>query len=511
MNSRNLTKNAFFMAALIASTAISTFAQDGPLGVFEGETDIGAPALAGSCRYDAASQEYTIVGGGTNIWATGDQFHFVWKKVKGDFLLRARARFSESGGEPHRKIGWMIRASLDPDAPYADAVVHGNGHAALQCRRAPGAATSEILLPVSAPDVLQLERHGSNIVFSAAAYGDLLVNTNLTDLNLGDEVYIGLFVCPHTANATTTAVFKDVRLVRPVKDGFTPYRDYIGSVLEILEPHTGKLQVIHRSTEPFEAPNWTRDGASLIYNVSGSGTNRGRLRLYDLATGAITPLNTGSANRCNNDHVLTFDGTTLAISDQSAGGGSSVYVVPAAGGDPRRLTTLTPSYAHGWSPDAKFIVYTGGRSNKFDIYKMAAAGGEEIRLTDSPGLNDGPEYTPDGKYIYFNSTRTGRMQLWRMNPDGSRQQQVTDDQFNNWFPHISPDGKWIAFISFPADVKPTDHPYYKHCYLRLMPIEGGAPKVIAYLYGGQGTMNVPSWSPDSQKLAFVSNTGDFGE
>ena len=237
------------------------------------------------------------------------------------------------------------------------------------------------------------------------------------------------------ADATTTAIFNDVRLVRSVKDGFTPYRDYIGSVLEILEPHTGKLQVIHRSPEPFEAPNWTRDGASLIYNVSGSGTNRGRLRRYDLATGAITPLNTGSANRCNNDHVLTFDGTTLAISDQSAGGGSSVYIVPAAGGDPRRLTTLTPSYAHGWSPDAQFIVYTGGRSNKFDIYKMAAAGGGEIRLTDSPGLNDGPEYTPDGKYIYFNSTRTGRMQLWRMNPDGSGQQQVTDDQFvTNWVP-----------------------------------------------------------------------------
>ena len=91
MNSTNSIIKAFVMAAFIASAAISTFGQDGPLGVFDGETDVGGPALAGSCRYDAASQEYTVLGGGTNIWATGDQFHFVWKKVKGDFLLRARA------------------------------------------------------------------------------------------------------------------------------------------------------------------------------------------------------------------------------------------------------------------------------------------------------------------------------------------------------------------------------------------------------------------------------------
>ena len=128
------------------------------------------------------------------------------------------------------------------------------------------------------------------------------------------------------------------------------------------------------------------------------------------------------------------------------------------------------------------------------------------------GRSDGPEFSPDGKYIYFNSTRgkdgvaTGSMQLWRMKPDGSEQEQVTNDEFNNWFPHISPDGKWIAFISFPKEVSPSDHPYYQRVYLRLMPLAGGEPKVIAYVYGGQGTINVPSWSPDSRMLAFVSNT-----
>jgi len=198
----------------------------------------------------------------------------------------------------------------------------------------------------------------------------------------------------------------------------------------------------------------------------------------------------------------------LGISDQSTNHGSQsrIFVLPVAGGMPKQITSLAPSYLHGWSPDGKFLIYTGGRNRKFDIYKISVDGGEEVRLTNSDGLNDGPEYTPDDKFIYFDSSRTGRMQIWRMHPDGSNQEQVTDDEFNNWFPHISPDGKWIAFISFSKDVSPTDHPYYKQVCIRLMPIEGGAAKVIAYVYGKQGTMNVPSWSPDSKHLAFVSNS-----
>lgn len=199
----------------------------------------------------------------------------------------------------------------------------------------------------------------------------------------------------------------------------------------------------------------------------------------------------------------------LGISDQSQshGGTSRIFTVPVGGGTPKQITTNTPSYLHGWSPDAKWLVFTGGRINKYDIYKIASDGwGGEIRLTDSVGLNDGPEFTPDGKYIYFNSTRTGKMQIWRMKPDGTDQEQVTNDEFNNWFPHISPDGKWIVFLSYGPDVAPEDHPYYRQIYLRLMAMTGGTPKVIAYIYGGQGTINVPSWSPDSRRIAFVTNS-----
>ena len=248
----------------------------------------------------------------------------------------------------------------------------------------------------------------------------------------------------------------------------------------------------------------------MIYNVSGRAAGWGRLNRFDLATRKSSLLNTDPNNQNNNDHVLSFDGTMLGISDQSAshGGSSCIFTLPSQGGTPKRITTLTPSYLHGWSPDAKWLVFTGGRANKYDIYKTASDGSSgEIRLTDSPGLNDGPEFTPDGTFIYFNSSRTGKMQIWRMKPDGTEQEQITHDQYNNWFPHVSPDGKWIVIISFPEDIQPTEHPYYKQCYLRLLPIGGGTPRVIAYVYGGQGTINVPSWSPDSRRIAFVSNTG----
>jgi Tol biopolymer transport system component len=322
-------------------------------------------------------------------------------------------------------------------------------------------------------------------------------------------VYVGLFLCSHNPDVVESAVFRDVRLVRPAREGFVPYRDYIGSRLEILDVQTGNRQVVHSSAEPFEAPNWTRDGRALIYNTSGRSEGRGRLRRFDLATRQSSPIDTGTAVRNNNDHVLSFDGAWLGISDQTAGDGQSrVYTLPATGGTPRQITRKAPSYFHGWSPDGRHLVYTGGRNGEFDIYKIAADGqGEETNLTRHPGLDDGPEYTPDGRYVYFNSTRSGTMQIWRMKPDGADPEQVTNDEHNNWFPHVSPDGKWIVFITFPKEVPPADHPYYQRVTLRLMPIEGGTPRVIAYLYGGQGTINVPSWSPDGTMLAFVSNNG----
>jgi len=502
-------KTTGFLAAAALAAALSTDA--GPetaLGQFEGHADVGSPRLAGSAAYNAVSQEYTLTAAGANMWAARDEFHFAWKKMTGDFILQARVELLGKGVDPHRKLGWIVRSTLDDDSPYADAAIHGDGLTSLQVRKTKGAATEQVTSAITGADVVQLERKGSTYTMSVARFGEPFTVSTVADLALGDEVYAGLFLCSHNPDVVEKAVFRDVRIVRPAKDGFVPYRDYIGSHLEILDVASGHRQVVHSAADPFEAPNWTRDGRALIYNTSGRVEGRGRLFRFDLATRQPALIDTAFANRNNNDHVLSFDGTMLAISDQSQGDNkSTVYTVPVEGGTPKRITPVGPSYLHGWSPDGKFLVYTGGRDDEFDIYRIPSDGsGPEVNLTKSKGLDDGPEYSPDGRYVYFNSLRSGTMQVWRMDADGSHPQPVTSDEYNNWFPHVSPDGQWIAFISFPKEVSPADHPYYKRVYLRLMPAGSGFPRVIAYVYGGQGTINVPSWSPDGRMLAFVSNS-----
>jgi TolB protein len=480
-----------------------------PLGQFENHGDIGSPRLKGAATYNAASQEYVLTASGANMWGTRDEFHLAWRKLQGDFILQARVEFLGKGVDPHRKAGWIVRRSLDADSPYVDAAVHGDGLTSLQFRRAKAGATEQIESASRGSDVIQLERRGNTYIFSAARYGDPYTTREIAEFDVGSEPYIGLFLCSHNAAVIEQAVFRDVRIIRPAKKDFVPYRDYIGSHLELLDIQSGHRQIIHSSRVPFEAPNWTSDGAALIYNTSGNDPQtRGRLYRFNLATRQPTLIDTGFAIRNNNDHVLSRDGTMLGISDQSTDAGqSTIFTLPARGGVPKRITQLTPSYLHDWSPDLSFLLYTGGRNGNFDIYKTPADGsGKEIRLTTSEALDDGPEYTPDGDFIYFNSTRSGKMQIWRMKFDGTDQQPVTNDEYNNWFPHISPDGKWIAMISYVDEIAPTEHPYYKRVYLRLMPIAGGTPKVIAYVYGGQGTINVPSWSPDGRMLALVSNS-----
>jgi len=475
------------------------------IGAFDAETDVGS-ARRGAATYDARTQIYSIAGSGQNMWNDRDDFHFVWKRLSGNFILTTRVRFTSKGVEAHRKVGWSIRLSLEPNAPHVTAALHGDGLASLQFRRSAGASTEEMKSRDSLPNadaIVQLERRDSSYLMSVARFGDTLSTEVLTGVSLPDTVYVGLFVCAHNDTVVERAAFSNVRITIPATPSLVPYRDYLGSNLEILDLKTGNATIVHEYHGSFQAPNWTHDGKALVY------AQEGRLYRFDLATRQPEAINTGFATRNNNDHVLSFDGRMLAISHHAAedSGASIVYTVPTTGGTPTRITAKGPSYLHGWSPDGHWLVFTGQRNDEFDVYKISSVGGEEIRLTNTPGLDDGPEFTPDGKYIYFNSSRTGRMQIWRMRPDGSEQQQITNDGFNNWFPHISPDGKWIAYISFPPEVAANDHPFYKHVLLRLMPIRGGPSRVIAYVYGGQGTINVPSWSPDGRRLAFVSNSG----
>jgi Tol biopolymer transport system component len=269
----------------------------------------------------------------------------------------------------------------------------------------------------------------------------------------------------------------------------------VESSLEIISLDGHERHVVYRAEKHFEAPNWSRDGKLLLINCAG--------RLYTVPVKGGEPklLDTGEAIHCNNDHGFSPDGRWLAISN-STDGVSLVYVLPAGGGKPRQVTPRGPSYWHSWSPDGKTLAFAGIRDGNGDVYTIPLEGGEERRLTDAPGLDDGPDYSPDGQCIYFNSVRTGWMQIWRMKPDGTAQEQVTHDDYANWFAHPSPDGKWLAFISYDKQVQ--GHPANKDVLLRLLPTAGGEPRVLVKLFGGQGTMNVPSWSPDSKHLAFVS-------
>jgi Tol biopolymer transport system component len=269
------------------------------------------------------------------------------------------------------------------------------------------------------------------------------------------------------------------------------------SKLETYNTKTGERTVVYRTEGHIEAPNWSPDGSYFLFNSEG--------KLYTIPTAGGTPqeLDTGFATNCNNDHGFSFDGQKLAISHAPDGEGSKIYVMPAEGGTPKLVTPNAPSYWHGWSPDGDTLVYPAQRDGEFDIYAIPVDGEQEIKLTDAPGLDDGAEYTPDGRWIYFNSVRTGVMKIFRMRPDGSGVEQITSNtRYADWFPHISPDGKQIVFLSYDAAVE--GHPPFKDVTLRLMSAKGGAPEVIVDLYGGQGTINVPSWAPDSKRFAFVS-------
>ncbi|QXV64098.1 PD40 domain-containing protein [Mucilaginibacter sp. 21P] len=481
--------------------ATSVFAQPAP-GVFQGSTNVGSPKRKGTVVYQTALQQYKVSGAGDNMWFGKDELHFVWRQVKGDFILRTNVSFLGKGAEAHRKMGLMVRSSLKPASAHASAVVHGDGLTSLQYRKLDGDSTREQKLTVTGADVIQLERRGNTYTMSATRNGNVFGADEKVELNLGDEVYVGLFVCSHNANVTETAVFNNVRIVKPAPADMVAYKQYLGSNIEVLDLNTKNSRVVYQSPKSLQAPNWTVDNKSLIYNSEGT------LYKFDIATSTPRALNTDPAKNNNNDHVLSFDGKWLTISSND--GASSIgYVVPTNGGKARRVTQLGKgaSYMHGWSPDGKYLVFCGERNKEFDVYRIPVTGGTEERLTTTPGLDDGPEYTPDGKYIYFNSVRSGQMQIWRMKADGSEQTQITNDDYNNWFPHVSPDGKWIVFITFlKNEVAPGDHPFYKHVYIRKMPVSGGPVTVMAYLYGGQGTINTPSWSPDSKRIAFVSNT-----
>lgn len=476
------------------------------LGIFENQLNVGNPAILGDISFDSEKQEYTLKGSGFNMWAEHDEFQYLYKSIQGDFILRAHVRFVGEGVDPHRKIGWIVRDNLKGDSPHVNASIHGDGLTSLQYRKSPGAITEQIESTNTAPDVVQLERRDGVYYMATAKFGEPFTTVKLEGMSLKNEVFVGLYVCAHNPDVVEEAVFSNVRIIKPAPQDFQPYQDYIGSNVELMNVENGHRKVLFNSAHSLQAPNWINNDQELVYNSNGY------LYTYDLKSGLVKQLETGFAIHNNNDHVFSFDQKLLGISHHNPddNGTSSIYLMHAKGDTlPQKITAngVGASYLHSISPDNKTLIFTANRKDKYDIYGIDIATRKEFQLTDTKDLDDGSEYSPDGQYIYFNSNRTGNMHLWRMDADGKNPKQLTfDTDYKDWFPHISPDGKWIVFISFPPDIDFGDHPFYKQCTLRLMPASGGTPKIIAYIYGGQGTINVPSWSSDSKYIAFVTNS-----
>lgn len=280
----------------------------------------------------------------------------------------------------------------------------------------------------------------------------------------------------------------------------------VQSTLEVFNIETNEREIIRSEEAHFEAPNWSHDGSFLLIKQEG------KLYKVDLESNKKTLLNTGFADKCNNDHGISFDGKWLAISHQaesepvngeSTKKGSRIYILPIEGGTPKAVTPNVPSYWHGWSPDGQRLAYCAERNGEYDVYTISVKGGEETRLTTETGLDDGPEYSPDGKTIYYNSMASGKMEIWRMDVDGSNKKQLTNDAYSNWFAHPSPDGNYLVLISYHED-QGSAHPAMKEVSLRLMDLSNESIKTLCSFTGGQGTINVPSWAPDGKRFAFVS-------
>jgi TolB protein len=510
------------LSFLLSALAFCQVQAQHPIGIFENSVDIGNPKVAGSASYDESAQSYSIKGGGSNIWFNRDEFHFLYKKIQGDFILTADFAFTgdTAGAVGHRKIGWMIRESVDEGAASANACKHIDGLVVLQWRPYHGMfmrdPEEEKFYKKKGGQTIQLTRVGKTITMKIAHPGEPLQEVGSCETEtLNGDVLAGLYICSHDSNSAATAKVWNVRIDKPVFHEYhgnphvtePPVRDVLGSRLEIIDVANGDRKVIHEGTGRFEAPNWMPDGKKLLFNEGGL--------LYTIPVEGGTPekLNTGAVNKINNDHMISFDGKMLGISSSregQPGGGSTVYTLPLAGGEPKQVTEGTPSFLHGWAPGGKEVAIVAKRngSSVYNLYKVALKDNQETPLTNNGSTHvDGPEYSPDGKYIYYNANVSGTMQIWRMRPDGSGKEQLTFDGFHNWFPHVSPDGKWIVYISFPPDINPDEHPSFKDVTLSVLPLTtAGGPRVIAYLYGGQGTLNAPSWSPDSKRLAFVSNS-----
>ena len=490
-----------FAAGVVLASAAAGFGQAGALGIFESQTDVGKVNPAGTASFDATKGVYTIASSGANLWATTDGFHLVWKKVSGDLSLTADIDLAAPGAasNPHRKALLMFRQTLDPDSMYADAAVHGSGEMALQYRRAKGDTTQDIAFDLGAPKTVRLEKRSDTITLFVSMKGEPLHQAGASiKMHFAEPFYAGLGVCAHQDGAVEKATFSHVEM-KPLAAPQNPAAMALYSTLQTIaiDNNARMAYVIVTGKGHMEAPNWSKDGKTLIFNRDG------RLWTVPVAGGEPSAIDIGDATDCTGSHGLSPDGKWLAMTCVTPDHpGRRVYIVPSAGGVPRLVTANPNSYFHSWSPDGKTILFTRPANGSLNIYAIPAEGGEEKALTAGTGTSDDPDFSADGQYIYFNSDRAGGMQIFRMRPDGSHVEQMTFDERRNWTAHPSPDGKSVLMLSYGKDV--TGHPANQDVTLRILDVTTGKLRDLVEIVGGAGTDNVPNWAPDGAHFAFVS-------
>jgi TolB protein len=503
--------------AAVLHSAVPALAQKpapAPFGIFRGESEVGRPSVlgAGTLRYVPRSRTYVVTGGGANMWATADHFHYVWIKLSGDVALEATVRFTgtaPASGRPdaHRKACLMVRQSLDSDSPYADAATHGDGLTSLQWRDAKGAVTHEVQSSVVAPERLRIEKRGGYLSMSVATRGGPFVPAGgAAKVALDGDFYVGLAVSAHDTTRLETATFSNVSLTRlPPLSGATTMVSTVETIS--LRSRDRRTAAVVTQPGPIGEAFWYPDTARMLYfrgaldrlfrvkaDYPGQPTTAGRLAMPQ-----PVKLVSGTCSTC----VVADTGRRWSVAEGPVGAGgirsTTLTVRPVAGGATNSAQTPVLSSLARWTPDGAALTYANDRDGQ--LYVVRATSPEPIRVT-TRGRNAHPEFSPDGQWIYFDSDRSGTRQLWRIRLDGGAPEQLTTGEIESAQPHVSPDGRAVAFLSF--DAGSTLPRGLRNARLRLLSLATGAVDDLAQFLGGEGTLDAYPWAPNGQYLAFVS-------